>query len=197
MMKNWTNRIAIATFLFMTAIPVLGDVPDPRRQKPSTDSNGMTAMRIALDRKGGQATLEIPRDVVAQLRADLDGAESQTVGAVAATPFNGNNARTVMAGLFLSLAFGFGGLWFVRSRGKADGLTRVALGVAVAALCGASAGIAYANAGPPPLARSFTSRILVPEAKSWGVFGRVKVRIVNDNREIRLILPESKDEAPK
>ena len=37
-------------------------------------------------------------------------------GFAAARPFNMSGTQTVVAGIFLSLAFAFGGLWLVRSR---------------------------------------------------------------------------------
>jgi hypothetical protein len=68
--------------------------------------------------------------------------------------------------------------------------------VAALALCGLAATAAYANAGPPPVARSLTSKILIEQAQWYGVYGDVKVEIVDDD-QIRLVLPKGKDEKPQ
>ena len=70
-------------------------------------------------------------------------------------------------------------------------------GVAALALCGAAATAAYANAGPPPVARSLTSKILIQDAQWYGVYGQVKVEVVDDDDQIKLVLPKGKDEKPQ
>jgi hypothetical protein len=70
--------------------------------------------------------------------------------------------------------------------------------LAFAALGGAAAGgvAVYANAGPPPAARSLTSKILSPDLSYWGASGVVKVEVANDESLIMLVLPKGKDAAP-
>jgi hypothetical protein len=59
----------------------------------------------------------------------------------------------------------------------------------ILALCGAGTSLVYANAGPPPVARSLTSKILIPEAMPYGVWGEVKVEIVESGNGVTLVLP--------
>ena len=146
-------------------------------------------MMIDPNSKTGEAKLLIPRSVLEQMRAGLDGDDSRSA---AFAYFNTGGAQTLMAGVFLSLAFAFGGVWLVRSRGQRR-LGPAALCVAALALCGAAATAAYANAGPPPVARSLTSKILVPGAQPYGVYGQVKVEISDDESQLTLVLPVVKE----
>jgi hypothetical protein len=145
-------------------------------------------MHLQPDYQAKDARLLIPRDVLRQLQ---EAAGSDAPNAAATTSsFNLNGTQTVVAGLFLSLAFVFGGVWLARTRATAtDKLTRAALGVAVLALCGATASIAYANAGPPPVARSLTSKLLIQEAHAYGASGEVTVEVIGEGKFITLVLP--------
>ena len=200
-MKITTKPIAIIVLLLATAASAAADLPAPVRKSNSrktppiptvtTDpaaTTPKTSMSIEPNGAATEARLVIPRSVLAQLTAELEGDDSQTLAATTAVS-NASDTQTIMAGLFLSLAFGFGGIWFVHSRRRADKLNRAALGMAILALCGATAAIAYGNAGPPPVARSLTSKILVPAAQSYGAHGQVKVVIVEEGNQIRLVLP--------
>jgi hypothetical protein len=147
-------------------------------------------MMIDPNTKSGEARLLIPREVLQQMRAGLDGEGSRSS---ALAFFSAGGAQTVVAGLFLSLALAFGGLWLVRARGQRR-LGPAALCLAALALCGVAATAAYANAGPPPVARSLTSRILIQDAQWYGVYGQVKVEVVDEGNQIRLVLPRVKEE---
>jgi len=199
-MKTTTKPIAIIVFLLATVASAAADLPAPKSNNRKTPPNPTvrtdatatiprTFMSIEPNGAATEARLVIPKSVLAQLTAEIDGDDSGTVAATNAGT-NLSNTRTIMAGLFLSLAFGFGGIWFVHSRKRADKLTRAALGMAILALGGATATIAYANAGPPPVARSLTSKILVPAAQSYGAHGQVKVVIVEEGNQIKLVLPK-------
>jgi hypothetical protein len=150
-------------------------------------------MHIRPDAEAKEAKLLIPREVLQQLRAELDGEDSQSVAA-AAGGFNASPTQTAVAGLFLSLSLVLGGVWLVNSRAAGRRASRVASALLFAALGGAAgATVVYANAGPPPVARSLTSKILIPDLSYWGASGVVKVEVIDDNNElIMLVLPKSK-----
>jgi hypothetical protein len=199
-MKSLLRVCALGALLLLLALaPARADVPRPRDDKPKSPQGAdiTTQMHIEPNFKATEARLLIPRAVWQQMRAGLDGDAAPAAGAVTRFSTLGA-AQTAMAGVFLSLAFACGGVWLMRARRKpANKLTQAALGVALVALCGASAGIAYANAGPPPIARSLTSQILVPAAQPYGVYGRVKVEFTDDDySQITLILPTAKDGKP-
>jgi opacity protein-like surface antigen len=194
-MKRRVNYLALAALLLATAASAFADVrvPDKEKNRPPKAQPFTALMMIDPNTKSTEARLLIPREVLQQMRAGLDGEDSR---AAALAFFNTSGAQTVMAGLFLSLALAFGGVWLVRSRGQKR-LGPAALCVAALALCGAAATAAYANAGPPSVARSLTSKILIPDAKWYGVYGQVKVEVVDDDNQIKLVLPRPQDDQPR
>jgi hypothetical protein len=93
---------------------------------------------IVVDEKGAPAKLTIPKELVATMRAALDDANGNSFAS--ATP-------TVAAGLSLSLALAFGGVWLVRHR-AGQGAKNIALllgGLALFTVAGANV---LANFGP-------------------------------------------------
>ena len=194
-MKCRVNFLALAALLLAATVSASADVapPDKAKNKSPKAAPFTAPMMIDPNSKTGEAKLLIPRSVLEQMRAGLDGDDSRSA---AFAYFNTGGAQTLMAGVFLSLAFAFGGVWLVRSRGQRR-LGPAALCVAALALCGVAATAAYANAGPPPVARSLTSKILIQDAMWYGVYGEVKVEVVDDDNQIRLVLPKGKDEKPR
>ncbi|HEU4388765.1 MAG TPA: hypothetical protein VFV34_13265, partial [Blastocatellia bacterium] len=193
-MKHLTKCVVMLAFLFGMAQLTSADVVVPK-SKGSKSTKSPIRMSIIPDRSAGEARLEIPRSVLNQLRAELDGDRNEQIAETAGTNSQSANTQTAMAGIFLSLALAFGGIWLLRSRKEATRLSRAQLGIAVLALCATSASFAYANAGPPPVARSLTSKILIQEAKWYGAYGQVKVVTNDDDGDtIRLLLPIPKDD---
>jgi hypothetical protein len=195
-MKNWTAHVALTTFLMVATVPAFGDIPNPNANKKRTtkDSALMSPMRIEPNDQASEAKLVIPRDVLRQLRASGDVNDSGNPEAAVIGYSGLSRTQTVMAGIFLSLAFAFGGVWFVNTRKRPEGFTRVALGIALLSFSGLTTTVVLANMGPPSVARSLTSRILIPDAQWYGVYGSVKVEVVNDGDQITLVLPKPKDQ---
>ena len=192
-MKSWINCCALIVLSLASFTSAYADVPRPKDDghKPAKTVSVSSQMHIEPNYKATEAKLLIPRALFQQMRAGLDGDDANA--GVTARLFTNGGAQTAAAGVCLSLAFAFGGVWLVRQRKGASRLPRAALGVALLALCGATASIAYANAGPPPLARSLTSKILVPGAQPYGVYGQVKVEISDEESQITLVLPVAKE----
>jgi hypothetical protein len=189
MSKSWIPRSALSLLMLLSTITLaVADIPNPNSRNQSK-SDLKIQMQIDTDEKVKEAKLIIPRAIWQQMRAQLDGNDSQTAAATTRF-FNMSGAQTIMSGIFLSLAFAFGGVWLVRSRKGAERTARaVALTVSLFLIGGIAAGVAYANAGPPPVARSLTSKILIPELQWWGAYGEVKLEVVEEGNEIRLVLP--------
>ncbi|HEX8072300.1 MAG TPA: hypothetical protein VF546_20310 [Pyrinomonadaceae bacterium] len=193
-MNALLTRVALGALLLACSVTALADIPrpdgNPRRPAPPPPAEFSTRFSISPDVRATEARLVIPRAVWQELRTQFDGG-GQTANTAGSLRLG--NTQTVLAGIFLSLACACGGLWLVRAR-RADGrAARVAFGLLLVASGGAAAGAAYANAGPPPVARSLTSRILIPEAQPYGVWGEVKIEIVDDSGPVRLVLPTGKD----
>jgi hypothetical protein len=180
---------ALALLLGTYTSAIAGPAPHDAATGGATTGSDITSrMRIQPNSKENGAKLLIPRAVFQQLKAEIEGNAAPVVGATSSR-LNLTGTQTVMTGIFLSLALAFGGVWLVRSRKHSEKVSRGAIAVMVLAICGAVASIAYANAGPPPVARSLTSKILVPDAQPYGVFGEVKVSVVDDSNQIVLVLP--------
>ena len=200
-MKSWLKPFAVVALAVAAALPALANIapasPGVRGEfKPR--KSVAARMQLRPDAKAKEAKLIIPRAVLLQLRADVEGGgESDAAGAVAPGGFNLTPTQTAFAGLCLSLSLVFGGVWFVNSRAAGRRTARVAASLAVVALAGAAAGaVVYANAGPPAYARSLNSKILVPETTYYGgPYGEVKVEITEEGTDyIELRLPKWKDE---
>ena len=152
-------------------------------------------MFIRLDRNAKEARLIIPKSQIKKLRAELEQLDDDSDNTAAITePGIFTRTRTIVSGMFLSLALVFGGVWFVRS-GKAATRSGKALVVAFVTLGVASAAtLVYANAGPPPEARSITSKMFSQYVLSYG-FGSGKIKLeTGDTAQVELIVPDPKPE---
>jgi hypothetical protein len=96
--------------LFLTASVVRADVPAPPAPHKPGDP---VPFVIVVDDKAAPAKLTVPKELIGAMRAALDNADGNSY-ASAATP-------TVAAGLSLSLALAFGGVWLMRSRAGQGG----------------------------------------------------------------------------
>jgi hypothetical protein len=171
----------------------LPDTPKPTpapKEKKSIESD----LTIRIDRNAKEARLLVPKSQLRQLRAELEQFDDS--GSAAFLTFS--RTQTIVSGLFLSLAFVFGGVWLTR-RGKiAPKPNKIAATGAVLFLCGALATVIYANVGPPIEARSITSKIFNREVFTPYLFagGKIKVEITDDDR-FELIVPDKWDEEKK
>ena len=148
-----------------------------------------TLQRFAIqtDEKAKVARLVIPNSVIRALQAE--GAKS---GSIAPGDFfDGqpivSRMGTVMGGMLIALAVLVGGLWLIRER-KVPTPNRAAIVLILALSSIGCASLVYANAGPPPEARSLTNKVL----KYAFAAGEVQVETANDNDQIVLIVPISK-----
>lgn len=198
-MKSWLKPFAVVALVVAAASPAFANIAPAQpgtggRSKPGKSVSAR--MQLRPDAKAKEAKLIIPRAVLQQLRAELDGDGGGTNAAASVAPsgFNLTPTQTAFAGLCLSLSLVFGGVWFVNSRAAGKRTARVAASVAVVALLGAAAAgaVVYGNAGPPAYARSLNSKILVPETTYYGgPYGNVKVEITDESGDyIELRLPK-------
>jgi len=134
----------LALVLFAGATVWANGPPNQRRPDPQPGSVGKVEIRV--DEKADQARLLIPRRFVFERRADAgNGFDDKSLGAARPSPLH-----LAVAGLALSLALTFGGLWLVRSRVHLRA-RNVALLLTTCTLL-ALGGVLLAN-GPPPGSR--------------------------------------------
>ncbi len=170
------------TAAFADIAPAPGKSPNRVKKPPVVSTN----LDITLDSKATDARLIIPALQLKQLRAELDlldGGETNTAAVSSDSSFT--RTQTIVSGIFLSLAFVFGGICFVRS--SRNGRTVGAV-IAAAAL-GSAATVIYANVGPPPDARAISGKMFSQAVHNYGFgTGRIKLETGEGDR-IRLIVP--------
>lgn len=182
--------------IMLFSIVGLADIARPDNSpKNGTKKSIETTMMIHLTADAKEAKLIIPRDQIKQLRAQLDELDGGAVNNTAEVTSIGGVTRTqtIVSGLFLSLAIVFGGMWFVRSGANASKTGKTLAIVTVLMCVGSAATFVFANAGPPPEARSITGKMFSQVVHLYGFgSGRIKLEVANDGENIDLIVPDPK-----
>ena len=153
--------------------------PDLPGKKKSID----TSLSIRLDRDATEARLIIPRSQLKQLRAELEqlDEESDSTSAGSLT-----NAQTIVSGGLLSLGFLFGGMWMFKS-GRSKAVVAAVVLIAISSV----ATLVYANAGPPPAARSISGQMFSPSVHAYkSAWGKIKLEVSDTARSPELIVPD-------
>jgi hypothetical protein len=183
----------LATLLFLTAfsITAFADIARPDgTPKAKTSKSIDTYLNIRLEKDAKEAKLIIPKNQIKELRAQLDAIENDD-DTTAATAGSDNRISTIVSGAFLSAAFIFAGIWFVRSgRLNTKGGKAAAVGVVLLA-SGAFATMVYANAGPPSDARSITGRMFTRGMHYYKFGGgKIKLEVSDTETTPKLIVPD-------
>jgi hypothetical protein len=189
------RQFCMLAVIILASTAVFADVARPdktpnRVPKPKPTPGVMTHMEIKLDRNATEARLIIPKQQLKQLRAELEQLDDGSDSTAAASTVSFSRVQTIMSGAFLSLAFIFAGIWFARS-GKAATKTGKSL-VVLAAIAGAASAVTfvYGNAGPPPEARSITSKMFAQGVHYYKMgWGEVRLEI-GEGEQINFIVPD-------
>ncbi|MDI1243441.1 MAG: hypothetical protein PSX80_16125 [bacterium] len=175
--------------LLIFAGSATADVPRPKvtPNKPTKATSIDTRLDIRLRRDAKEARLILSRSQLNQLRAELDAIESGTPDTASAGIAG---IQTIAGGLFLSLAMVFAGVWFVRSGRMSKPVAATVIAVAVGTL----ATMVYANAGPPPEARSITGKMFA-QGMHYYKFGggAIKLEVSADEDNPVLIVPDPEE----
>jgi hypothetical protein len=183
-MKKPAKYIALVLILLFASLTVFANKAAPPPLPKAT--NGY--MQIRVDEKATETRLLIPRGMWQKMRAEFDGEENSN----AANRFKLSSTQTVMSGIFLSLAFVFGGVWFARG-GRGPKKSSIVIGAALIALLAGVTTVSFANMPPPPRFNKINSEILSEEVKGYGrASGAIKIEVVDDSLDtIILVLPKS------
>lgn len=196
------KKILFTALLLVTcSAAALADIARPEPSKPQKPSKSITSnMAIRLDSDAKEAVLRIPKSQIKQLRAALDDLDQNGDTAETAVPPAGRftKTQTIVGGAFMSLAFIFGGMWFIRSgKSSTKGGKAVITILAIAVGVTAAASLVYANAGPPSEARSITGKMFSQAVHIYNYgSGTVRVETKDDLYGIELIVPNP-PEKPK
>jgi hypothetical protein len=184
------RQLAVLALLLAAAAPAFADIALPK--KPAADPNevrrDLPTARMTIERVEGlrEARLQIPGSRLQELRlaAGIDAGGGQSASL--------RSAGTIVGGLFISLAVVLTGLLLVRSRrGLRVGRASAAL-VLCACAAGAAAVAAYANVAPPPGLRPQDPGTLVKAVTGAPLSGAIRVEVVDEGYEIKLLVPAAK-----
>ncbi len=178
-MKKMMLSLAIVAGLFSTGSANIAN-PDLPGNKKKID----TELSIRLDRDAKEARLIIPRSQLKQLRAELEQLDA-AADTTAAVTFQ--STQTVVSGALLSLAMVFAGMWFFRSHSHN---TKTVIASAFLLMCSVAT-LVYANAGPPPEARTISGKMFSQSVHMYkGGWGKIKLEVSDTARNPELIVPD-------
>ena len=190
------KRIAFTAMLLgVFAVAAMADIARPDN-KPKKQTSVDTTLRIKLDRDAKEARLIVPKSQLKALRAAIDEADGGPAEVAGVTAVS--RAQTIAGGLFLSLAFVFGGVWLIRARGTRGESGKVAIGLAAVALLCSGTMLVWANMGPPAEARSITGKMFSQAVHIYKFgYGKVKLETTDESSDqILLIVPDPPDATP-
>ncbi|MDX6271223.1 MAG: hypothetical protein QOD28_2446 [Acidobacteriota bacterium] len=184
--------LALALFAFAPA--TLADIsapepmPTPTPQKVRRAASLPAARMLIESRKDAtEARLQIPQNVLRQLRAELEREDASVASAATATDWL-RPTQTIVAGVFLSLSLAFAGVFVARTRSR-GARQAAAVALFIFAASGALAFKTLANARPPEprlLDAGSLRRATTPDAELNGV---IRVEVVDDPNVFKLIVP--------
>ncbi|MBK7933414.1 MAG: hypothetical protein IPK01_07890 [Acidobacteria bacterium] len=191
------KRVLCLSVLILTAaFAAYSDIAPERTSKPTPapKSDPVKAyMSIRMDSNTKVATLSIPREKLKQLRAEIEQLDSESDNTAAATG-SFSRLQTIVSGAFLSLAFVFGGIWFVRSGRSASRSGKSLVVLAMIGLIGTTATFVYGNAGPPAALRSVSSTLFDKKAFGYWTSAGGSINLtVSESSAVELNVPAPKN----
>lgn len=188
--------LLLAVFVFAN-VSFADEAPPPTPKKQMKNKSVDSFMQIRLDENANEPVLKISKNQLKDLRAQLDELDDASDNSAALGGIS--RTQTIVGGMFLSLAFVFGGVLFARSK-KTDGKTsKIIAAGAVLFLCGTAATFVFANAGPPPRLRSISGQLF--DKKVFGFWkrasGAIKIEVVENGDNVELIVPDKEEKINK
>ncbi len=191
----------IAILVAFLSIYAFADIrmPEPPKPQPTATMKPITGKQVDLmidvTSEVSEPTLVIKKSSVKNLRAALDEAEgidnlaTQTENEGTKSASTIGSIQTIVGGLFLSLAFVFGGVWFVKNKPS-----KATVALFAVAFFGASTVLVWGNVAPPRLF-SISKNIFADEIQQFAYArGKVRVKVVAEsNTDIKLLVPLNDD----
>ncbi len=200
-MKKILGLLFILTFTLAT----FADIRMPDTPKPTPTPKGkQVEMYISITNEVSEPTLVIKKGSIKELKAILEEAENLEDNTAMIQPednqnqantaqTNSGSSQTIIGGLFLSLAFVFGGVWFVRNKPS-----KTVVGVFLLAIIGSATAMVWANVAPP---RIFgISKSIFSEELNRRAYASGKVRLKfskESGSEVKLLIPRKDDASLK
>lgn len=174
--------------------PNVTPVDTPPAARMNQIDAGRANMYIAIGPSVEGPTLVIDKSLLDRLNEAVKTNGGSTTGV--RYSLGGTPTQTIVAGIFMSLALVFGGLWFAKAKGP---LPRTAVGALLCAILAAGATFVFANAGLPPRVRIMESIFDKKVKGKVTVQDKVNIRIVDRMYpdDINLLVPETPVEKTK
>jgi hypothetical protein len=176
----FTLCLSLSTFAF--ADVRLPDTPTPTPKVKQTDAK----MQITLDKNATETVLKLNKSSLKQLRAALDDLDDSNDATAEVRSVS--SPQTIIGGLFLSLAFVFGGVWMFRTKPS-----KTVVGLFFIVSCLITTTFVFANIAPPIGVRKFTNKTFSEEVNGYGyATGNIKVQIGDKKtmtKDVELIIP--------
>ena len=189
--------VLFATCLLFSGI-AFADIPAPIKPTPTAQPKEIVKkgdMLIGLSYSVDEPTLVISPEMFEKLRAEVEnnrGGGGSSVAVVSGSDFN--RTQTIVSGLFISLAFVFGGVWLVKNRGK---VSKTGVAIVVFAILGMATTLVTANIRAPRNV-GLSQAILSNEMRVDNAYAQGKIKIVvgevRSRQDIELLLPEKRGE---
>lgn len=187
----------IVVFVALFSFSVFADIrlPEPPTPKPTATPKIATGKQVELmidvTSEVSEPTLVIKKSSVKNLRAALDEAEGLDNLANFSSESDSKlgssigSIQTIIGGLFLSFAFIFGGVWFVKNKPN-----KATVALFLVAFFGASTVLVWGNIAPPRLF-SISKNIFADEIQRYAYArGKVRVKVVAESdTDIKLLVP--------
>lgn len=188
----------LLTFAFANAA-FADEAPPPPTPKKQTKKKAVDSyLQIRLDPNAEEPVLKISKNQLKDLRAQLEEIDGDSANYAAAGE-EISRTQTIVGGMFLSLAFVFGGVLFARSKNADAQKGKVIAIGAVLFLCGTAATFVFANAGPPAQLRSISGKLF--DKKVFGYWkragGAIKIEVVETGSNVELIVPDKEEKTDK
>jgi hypothetical protein len=184
--------LALLAFAPATAFADIA-LPEPaptRTPEKVRRAASLPAARMSIESRSDvtEARLQIPQNVLRQLRAEMEREAANSEGAAATVTDSLRPTQTIIAGVFLSLSLAFAGVFVARTRSRAA-KQAAAVALCIFAATGALAIKTLANARPPEprtLDAGSLKRATTPDA---ALNGQIRVEVVPENGAFKLIVP--------
>ena len=180
----------IFILLSLAATAAFADVKPPL-PKPSASaapvSPEQVGVSISVSRWEKEGTLVLTKAAIEKINAAAK-AKGGDITTVTGETASGVSTQTIVGGLFLSLAFVFGGVWLARSKGP---VSKPALGMVLLAVVGMGVTLVTGNVPPPKRVALDSGIIDADKLKGSVAAGKMKLLIVDyqSKDDVMLVLP--------
>jgi hypothetical protein len=187
-MNNMKKLAGVFILLLIAATAAFADVKPPL-PKPSAApvAPEQVGVSISVSRWEKEGTLVLTKAAIDKINAAAK-ARGGDITTITGETASGFSTQTIAGGLFLSLAFVFGGVWLARAKGQ---VSKPALGAVLLAVVGM--GVTLVTGNVPPPKRVVLDSGIIDAGKMNGsvAAGKMKLLIVDyqSNDDVMLVLP--------